>query len=411
MNNHKIFRLKGQVQHYAWGGYTYIPSLLNINNTNHQPFAEYWMGIHPSAISQIEVNGHWELLTSFLQQNPTALSKSTNQLLNQSTTQPSSILPYLFKVLDVRAMLSIQVHPTKMAATEGFEREEKLGIPINASNRNYKDKNHKPEVMVALSPFWLLHGFKPALVLKHTLQQIDAFYPFLSIFNDDGYEALYKQVMEMPQTQVDTLLQPLLQKIVPLYQQQKLNKNNPDFWAARAVINSAHPYKNIDRGIFSIYFFNLLQLKSGEAIFQGAGVPHAYLEGVNVELMANSDNVLRGGLTPKYIDVKELIQHIIFEGITPHIFIGKGNTQEKIYHCPVPDFCLSAISLSAGSSITQYSQSFEIGIVIEGQMQIEAKEEKKILHTGESFAVAAHTNYTITTQSCCVMYKAFVPVV
>jgi len=404
VSNQKIYRLKGQVQHYAWGGYTYIPSLLNINNTNHQPFAEYWMGIHPSAISQIEVNGQWELLTHFLQQNPTALSKSPNQLLNPSTNQ----LPYLFKILDVREMLSIQVHPTKTAAQEGFEREEKLGIPINASNRNYKDKNHKPEMMVALSPFCLLHGFKTPSLLQQTLQKIEAFHPLISIFKKNDYKTLYTYIMEMHQDEVDKMLQPLLQKIVPLYQQQKLNKHNPDFWAARAIINNTHPYQNVDRGIFSIYFFNLLQLKPGEAIFQGAGLPHAYLEGVNVELMANSDNVLRGGLTPKYVDVKELIQHIIFEGITPHIFIGNGHTQEKIYHCPVPDFCLSAILLSAGSSITQYSQSFEIGIVIDGSLQIEV-EEKQIFTKGDSFAIAADTNYNITTQSHCVVYKAFVP--
>lgn len=402
MNNCKVFRLKGQVQHYAWGGYTYIPSLLNINTTTHQPFAEYWMGTHSSAISQIEVNGTWELLTHFLQHNPPALGKSTHQPVNQ--------LPYLFKILDVRSMLSIQVHPTKIAAEKGFEREEKLGIPLHASNRNYKDKNHKPEVMVALSPFWLLHGFKSASILKHTLQQVDVFYSFLSIFNNSGYKALYEHVMKMPQIQVDGILQPLLQKIVPLYQQNKLSKDNPDFWAARAAMSSTNPYKNIDRGIFSIYFFNLLLLKPGEAIFQNAGIPHAYLEGINVELMASSDNVLRGGLTPKHIDVKELMQNIAFEGIVPHIFTGKGSAQERVYHCPVPDFCLSAISLFNGLSIAQYSQSFEIGIVVKGQMQIEAQEEKKIFNMGESFAIVAHTEYTITTQSHCVVYKAFVPV-
>lgn len=401
MNLDNIFRLKGQVQHYAWGGYDYIPSLLNINNITHKPFAEYWMGIHSSAISQIEVNGKWQLLTDFLQQNPTVLGKKTLEHFNS--------LPYLFKILDVREMLSIQVHPTKAAAEEGFNKEEKAGIIITASNRNYKDKNHKPEMMVALSPFWLLHGFKTASVLEQTLQQNKVFHSLVSIFNNNDYKALYKYVMEMPQEKVDEMLKPVLQTIIPLYKQQKLTKNNPDFWAVRAVINNTDPYQNIDKGIFSIYFFNLLQLQAGQAIFQGAGLPHAYLEGVNVELMANSDNVLRGGLTPKHVDVQELLKHIKFEGITPHLLTEKGGIQEKIYQCTVTDFCMSVISLNAGSSINQYSQSFEIGIVIDGSIQIES-EEKKIFNKGESFAIAADTNYIITTQSHCVVYKAFVPV-
>ncbi len=396
MSNQKIYRLKGQVQQYAWGGYTYIPSLLNINNTNHQPFAEYWMGAHSSAISQIEINGQWELLTHFLQQNPTALGESIHQL------------PYLFKILDVREMLSIQVHPTKAAAEEGFNREEKAGIAITASNRNYKDKNHKPEMMVALSPFWLLHGFKTPSLLQQTLQTTEAFHPLISIFNKNDYKTLYTYVMEMRQNEVDKMLQPLLQKIIPLYKQQKLTKENPDFWAARTVMNNANPYQNIDRGIFSIYFFNLLQLQPRQAIFQGAGLPHAYLEGVNVELMANSDNVLRGGLTSKYIDVKELMTHIRLEETVPKMLNAEGTTQQKVYNCPVPDFALSTIELSSGDSINLYSQSFEIGIVIEGSLQIEV-EEKKIFNKGDSFAIAADTNYSITTQSHCVVYKAFVP--
>lgn len=401
MNLDKIFRLKGQVQHYVWGGYSYIPALLNISNSTHQPFAEYWMGIHPSAISQIEINGNWQLLSSFLQQHPEVLGKNTLQSFNT--------LPYLFKLLDVREMLSIQVHPTKAGAVKGFEDEEAKGISLTASNRNYKDKNHKPEMMVALTSFWLLHGFKPTTLLQQTLQEIESFHSLISIFNNENYTALYEYVMKMPQNEVDKILQPVLQKIIPLYQQQKLNKENPDFWAARAVINNTNPYQNIDRGIFSIYFLNLLQLQPEQAIFQGAGLLHAYLEGVNVELMANSDNVLRGGLTPKHIDIQELMKHINFEGITPYILAEKENEHEKIYQSFVADFCMSMISLNASSSINQYSQSFEIGIVIDGNIHITSKTKKIIIHKGESFAIAADTIYTITAQSNCVVYKAFVP--
>lgn len=397
----KIFRLRGKVQNYAWGGYHYIPTLLNIDNNDHQSFAEYWMGIHSSGVAQIETTEGWQLLDLFLQKNPDVLGTKTLQQFNT--------LPYLFKVLDVREMLSIQVHPNKIEAEQGFAKEEAEGISINAFNRNYKDKNHKPEMMVALTPFWLLHGFKSATLLQKILQDIEVFHPLISIFNKGNYKALYQYIMEMPQDQLDSMFQPILKKIIPLYQQEKLDKSNPDFWAVRAVINQSNPYQNIDRGIFSIYFFNLLQLQPGQAIFQGAGVPHAYLEGINVEIMANSDNVLRGGLTPKYIDVKELIKHIQFESITPAILNGEAKRQERIYTCPVPDFGLSKIMLKAGELLSQHSKSFEIGILLEGNIQIETT-KKKIFYKGESFAIAAGTNYTITSKSGCIIYKAFVPV-
>ncbi|WP_298411817.1 mannose-6-phosphate isomerase, class I, partial [Hydrotalea sp.] len=146
-----IYKLKGKIQHYAWGGYHYIPELLGVGNTDGRPFAEYWLGAHPSAPSDIIMDdGSTISLLQFIQNNP-------ERVLTPGIQAKFGELSFLLKILDVREMLSIQVHPTRENARIGFDAEEQAGIPIHAPYRNYKDKNHKPEVMVALSEtFWLL---------------------------------------------------------------------------------------------------------------------------------------------------------------------------------------------------------------------------------------------------------------
>ena len=148
-----IYKLNGSLQNYVWGGHQYIPQLLNIPAEENQYYAEWWLGTHNSAPSSIEVDGKNVLLTEFLQKNPTALG-------SQSRASFGDELPYLLKILDVAQPLSIQLHPTKTQAEIGFAEENAKGIELNASTRTYKDNNHKPEMMIALSDFWLLHGFK-----------------------------------------------------------------------------------------------------------------------------------------------------------------------------------------------------------------------------------------------------------
>src|SRR6478752_1635767 len=306
----KIFKLKGKVQHYAWGGYEFIPHWLGIPNTEHKPFAEYWMGAHPSASSDIVTpNGSLSL---------NELIKGFPEItIGNNVQQKFGELPYLFKILDVHEMLSIQVHP-KEEAIKGFEEEEAKGIPVGAATRNYKDKNHKPEVMVALSEFWLLHGFLQQESLKKVLQSVPEFEKFVSLFKNDDYKKLYQHVMEMSQNEVNALLTPLVHRELQRKKDNELTKDQPGWWVTK-LFEHQTSVENIDRGIFSVYFFNIVKANPGEAIFQGAGIPHAYLEGQNVELMANSDNVLRGGLTPKHIDVPELLKHTTFKGVAPNI--------------------------------------------------------------------------------------------
>jgi mannose-6-phosphate isomerase len=348
-----IHALKGTVKHYDWGGTSFIPSLLKVENKENKPFAEYWMGVHPQGNTIIELaDDHEKLLREFMAENPTLLDTYVEKTFGH--------LPYLLKVLDVKNMLSIQVHPSKEAAEKEFESENTAGIPLDSAKRNYKDDNHKPELLVALSDFWLLHGFKPGKELEYTLLNVVELRELLPVYNQSGYAGLYKHVMEMPQEEVNRILRPLIDHIVPIYKESEPDKTDEDFWAARAALTFSHD-NNIDRGIFSIYFFNLLHLKKGEAIFQAAGVPHAYLEGQNVEIMANSDNVLRGGLTTKHIDVKELMKHVKSEPTQPNILQGRITEDgERIFETPAPDFQLSVFELKAGDTVSFVPVTAEI---------------------------------------------------
>lgn len=394
-----MFQLTGKVQHYPWGGNRFIPELLDISNKENSPFAEYWMGIHPAAPSIIHFSDNaYTGLVDLIKSEPA-------RYLGKDLMKTFGDLPFLFKILDVKDMLSIQVHPSKAEAEKGFDAEEAAKIPLNAPNRNYKDRNHKPEIMFALSDFWLLHGFKNANLLLETLSSNEVFNPLIPVFEQSGYKGLYQYVMEMPQEEVNILLQPLADKIIPKYNAGEIPKSSADFWAARAFLT--YPGA-LDRGIFSVYFFNLVNLQKGEAIFQGAGVPHAYLEGQNVELMANSDNVLRGGLTPKHVDVPELLKHTMFEPIQPNVMVLNSTSKETVFDSPVPDFCLSHVLLSANESIDCTANGPEIWFVLNGYGKT-THENAINLKKGSSFFVAAGEKISVITESGLEWVKASVP--
>ena len=397
-----ILKLKGVVQHYSWGGFDYIPRLLSIPNEEKKPFAEYWLGAHPNYPAQLVMNGQTESLIDHLQSNG-------EQILGTSTFAKFSSLPFLLKILDVRQMLSIQVHPSKAAAAEGYAREDKSGISLKAPNRNYKDENHKPEMMVALSEFWLLHGFKPEDELREMLSVIPELEALLDRFNSGGYKGLYEWLMRMDQQEVNDILSPLASSIVPLYRNGELLPSQESFWAARAV-ESFCKDGNLDRGIFSVYLFNLVQLKKGEGIYQPPGMPHAYLEGQNVELMANSDNVLRAGLTEKYIDVEELLKHVEFVATHPQKLGSEYFTAtEYCFDTPAEEFRLCRYLLN-NDKVPVNSRTAEIIIVTEGAAQLSSDTEKVVLTTGEAVLITAGTEYTFgSTDTPTEAYRAFVP--
>jgi mannose-6-phosphate isomerase len=324
-----IFHLSGSIKHYEWGGFSFIPALVGSHNYHHEPFAEYWMGVHPADPSKISFENQSLFLPDFIRENKDVVMGKTAKRFDN--------LPFLLKVLDVREMLSIQVHPDASQATEGFEKENAAGIALDSGKRNYKDKSHKPELMVALSEFWLLHGFKREKELLKTLKKVPELEIFIGAFKEGSYKQLFEMSYRDPAS--DRALQELGERILPLYDAGKLKKDSADFWAARAMKTFCKD-RNLDRGIFSIYFLNLLKLEEGEGIFQDAGLPHAYLEGQNIEVMASSDNVLRAGLTSKHIDMEELLRLVKFEATRPDILYPKKG-KKTAYKSPAKEFCLT----------------------------------------------------------------------
>ena len=394
-----VHKLIGSVQHYSWGGTKFLPQLLTIENPNHAPFAEYWLGVHAGGPASVEVNQQAVLLSDIIASDPVAA-------LSAPVYEQFGGLPYLFKVLDVKDMLSIQVHPTKEYAKVAFEKEEAAGVALDAPNRNYKDKNHKPEIMLAMSEFWLLHGFKSEVKILETLENSAEFQVLAPLYKSEGLAGLYTFLMEMEQAQVDSLLGPVIKRALRNKQDGKIDKTSPEWWVAKLYENSNGIYP-IDKGVFSIYLFNIVCIMPGQGIFQDAGVPHAYLEGQNVELMANSDNVLRGGLTPKHIDVPELIKNIKFEYIEPVIIEGtKPCMGESVYSAPTQDFGIASIRLDGSNGYSHEAHSLEIFLVVEGGCVVN---NQMSIKTGEAFVVFPGNKLNIHASGKSLIYRAFVP--
>lgn len=397
-----IYPLYPQVQQYDWGGFEFLPRLLGLPAPQEKPFAELWMGVHAAAPTSVDEQGVTALLSDWIAADP------VRRLGPEVAQRFAGRLPFLFKLLDVRKMLSIQAHPTKEKAEAGFRRENELGIPLSAPNRVYKDDNHKPEIMVALSEFWLLHGFRSPEAIRAEMERVPELGPLRAHFPGDDIAALYSAIMEWPQSTVDELLAPLRERLLPLSVAGALPKASPDYWAALAFRDFELPGGHADRGIFSIYLLHLLCLRPGEGIYQAAGIPHAYLEGQNVELMANSDNVFRGGLTPKYIAVEELLDNLSFAPVQPRILTGvtASAAAETLYPTPSPDFELSRIHLQAGE---QYSCALvsgpEILIVLQGDVRTDAG---AVFGKGRAVYAQPGAGYELTAAGETVIFKAAV---
>jgi mannose-6-phosphate isomerase len=408
-------RITGQVMHYAWGGFSYIPDLIGGHSPSQEPCAELWLGAHPGAPSIAVIDNEEIPLISLI-------SAAPEQILGrENVSRYGSHLPFLLKVLDARIMLSIQAHPSLEQAKEGFARENAAGIPLSDPHRSYKDDNHKPEVHVALTEFWMLHGFRPLdeisdLMLRFPeLNEILPDYKsHLTETRDDStrqkllYE-LYQSAMTLSQQKVDSILNPIIQKILA---GPSPSKELSDYWVLRAAECFEYPDGHRDRGIFSLFFLNLAHLMPGEATYQPAGTLHAYLEGVNVELMANSDNVLRGGLTPKYVDVAELLRILSFQSRKPQILSGEQkNDSEAIYKTDAKEFELSRIDLSSGKNYSLYAvKGPEILLCIEGAAEIENKQNHFALKRGEACFIPFDISCTISPAADkTVLFRATLP--
>ncbi len=390
----RLFKLKGVIQPYSWGGTEFIPGMTGQRSAPGQTAAEYWLGAHPSASSITDDEVHASLYD--------LIRENKHYFLGNSLSRSHDSLPFLVKILDVKDMLSIQVHPSKKGAVEGYEKEEATGLSFTDASRNYKDANEKAEMMVALDDFWLLHGFRPEKELAGFFATPE-FTIFRSFFEEGGYSGLYRHIMLMDQSDVNAILRSLAERVTMLYTLGRLTKDQPDFWAARAL-KTYFNGENIDRGIFSIYLMNLVHLKRGEGIYQATGVLHAYLEGRNIEVMSNSDNVLRAGLTAKHIDVEELLRHTDMSPVVPKILYADHSTGD--YITPADNFLLRISCQSIGSVEVRAPM---IILVIRGVLHIKSGDEEVECGRGEALYIVPSVSVSISASGDVEYFMVTVP--
>lgn len=386
-----IFKLQGTFQHYDWGGEEFIPQWLNLQPVSIKPYAEYWLGAHRSSPSCIEFKGQVVPLDMLLAKEPDLLGQISRE-------QFGTELPFLLKILDVKQPLSIQLHPTKAQAEAGFEQENQAGIPLDASHRTYKDRNHKPEMMIALSDFWLLHGFCPIAKIKENFSLYPSLQPLYTILEQQGIEPLYQQIMQADQASLAAWLIPIIQAKQIDFLAGQIAMSEPDYWLFSAMQAMNIPQDKLDAGLLCFYLFNIVKVKKGEGIYQGAGLPHAYLQGQCIELMAASDNVIRGGLTSKYIDIPALLQTADYREIVPQLIQPATEASYLYPTAEANDFALWRISFNAFDEQYFDFESAAILLVMQGCICIEFNGEKLTLAQGEAIFIGAECAFELVAE-------------
>ncbi|MFI2437479.1 mannose-6-phosphate isomerase, class I [Streptomyces sp. NPDC018693] len=326
-------RLDNTIRPYAWGSPTAIPQLLGVEPTG-EPQAEMWMGAHPGAPSRTPRGTLDEVIQAAPEQ----------ELGPEAVTRFGPRLPFLLKLLAAGAPLSLQVHPNLTQAKEGYDDEERRGIPVDAGHRNYKDANHKPELICALTEFDGLCGFRDPARAADLLEAlgVDSLKPYVDVLRAHPEDAALREVLTAVLTADRAEMAHTVAAAAAAC--HRLGGDHAPY------AGIAHHYPG-DPGVIAAMLLNHVRLQPGEALFLGAGIPHAYLNGLGVEIMANSDNVLRCGLTPKHVDVPELLRIVRFEPGDPGVLRPEAAPDgEEVYETPIDEFRLSRYVLPAGTA-------------------------------------------------------------
>ena len=381
--------LRGTVRTYAWGSRTAIAEFTGRPAPTAHPEAELWLGAHPGDPAHIDgPDGERSLIDVIAQDPDGELGASVRQRFGD-------VLPFLVKVLAADEPLSLQAHPSAGQAADGFEREDRRGVPVSAPVRNYRDRNHKPELLVALTDFAALAGFRPAAKSVDFMRAlaVPGLDPYLALLTDQsdaaGLRALFTTWITAPQTDVDALIPAVLEGAV-----NYLRSGATEFGAeARTTLELGERYPG-DAGVLAALLLNRISLKPGEGIFLPAGNLHSYLHGVGMEVMANSDNVLRGGLTPKHVDVPELLRVLDFDPV-PDARVGTHREGvELIYDTPATEFAASVLTLDGqdlGHEVDAPSRHDgpQILVCIDGSVTARAKSGEVRMDRGAAAWVAA----------------------
>ncbi len=378
------------VQAYAWGSRTALPELCGTVSPAPHPVAEYWFGAHDSGSS---------LCPDGRGLDARIVADPVGELGERVLASHEGALPFLVKLLSAEQALSLQAHPSLERAREGFAAEDARGVPLEAPQRNYRDDNHKPEILVALTEFHALVGFRS---VDRTVALLDALaVPGLRQFRDmlhgqpdaAGMRAVFTTFVTLPHEMLAELVEELVSAAVGYLAAGGINAQ----WSRESttVVELAERYP-ADPGVLGALLLNRVVLQPDEAVYLGPGQLHAYLGGVGVEVMANSDNVLRGGLTPKHVDVPELVRVLDFTPVVdptvPAVPATGGVPGEFDYPAPVPDFVLSRVDLAPGAAPVSYRPTGpEVLLCTAGSVDVTADGEVDALTPGRAVWVPAST--------------------
>ena len=376
---------------YAWGSRTAIAAFTGRPTPTPHPEAELWFGAHPGDPAFLETESGEQSLLDALTVDPEGQLGTT--VLNKF----GDCLPFLVKVLAADEPLSLQAHPSAQQAADGFDREERAGIPINSPTRNYRDRHHKPELVIALETFEALAGFRDVsrsvdLMQALAVPDLDPFLALLKGQPDaDGLRALFTTWITAPQPDLDLLVPAVLDGAISY-----MRSGAKEFAAeVKDVLELGERYPG-DAGVLAALLLNRLTLNPGEGLFLPAGNLHTYLRGVAVEVMANSDNVLRGGLTPKHVDVPELLRILDFhpvseEALRPEM---RRDGEELIYGIPTDEFAVSRLRIDGENLGHEIDAAVrhdgpQVLLCTEGSVLLHAKSSSVTLNRGQAAWVPA----------------------
>jgi mannose-6-phosphate isomerase len=340
--------MKNKVMDYAWGSKDFIPSLLGVK-ADGKPWAELWLGAHPKAPSELVTDTGLTSLADFLAAN-------------------KARLPFLLKVLSAEEPLSIQAHPSKRQAEEGWSKENRRGLGMNDPSRNYRDDNHKPEMFIALTDFTAMIGFRDKdEARKNILAAAPMALSKHIMLLDSSYKEFFVSLLELP---ADEKERAIAEALSSGSEQIKLMRDLARHYPA-------------DIGVLAPLFLNTVRLSPGEGMYVPAGTLHSYIKGSIIEIMSESDNVLRGGLTPKHVDQKELARILLFQPLNPGIIRPTDFPGGKSYACDAKEFRIDIIE----SPCKVRSKGPEILLILDGNAKIEGARDHRELSKGESVFV------------------------
>ena len=408
----KPYKLVNEIQNYAWGARgedAYIPNLLEIETDPDESYAELWIGSHPAASSKVVLGSEKVRLSKFIEKYPVEI------LGPEVATKFQNELPFLFKILSAREALSIQVHPDKRTAQKLNQKDPE----------HYPDRNHKPEIAIALDSLEALIGFRPIVEIVQMLDQYTELASFIGkdkvseleeviegiknprIVLEDVFSSMLYNAVHYPEK-----LEKLCQNLSEEFRKNIQNNRTQDKEREKLFLELNGKYKG-DVGLLIIFFLNLVKLDKGEAIFMGPGVLHTYLKGNIVECMANSDNVVRAGLTPKYKDIETLVEITKYiPGNIERLNSGQHRREKVKYPAPEPEFNIFQYNLEKNEKQTITNiNSVEVLLIIRGQIWLTSKEQDIKLNKGESILIPARMEkYSLKALEANRFFRVNVPV-